>query len=155
MSDINKTDWKKVDKGMKDKVLKDNDTWKTFTEEKKVAFCKYLKEKQKIVSRLAKLLESNIPTFGDSVRQHLRNFCNGNGGKPEVKAKAEKNEGSKESSGPQWTTQTGKKNGNREKHNEENGEWIDDVYSEKNKAHRPCHGQRSAANEPGLAPRGS
>ena len=40
MSDINRTDWKKVDKGMKDSVLKDNDTWKTFTEEMKFAFCK-------------------------------------------------------------------------------------------------------------------
>ena len=100
MSDINRTNWKKVDKGMKDKVLKTNDIWKALTEEKKIAFCKYLKEKQKVVSKLAKLFESNILTFGDSVRQHLRNFCNDNGSKPEAKAKAEKRKAAKKAVGP-------------------------------------------------------
>ena len=102
MSDTIKAEWEKVDKAMEEKVLKNNDTWKAFNEDRKTAFCKQLKEKEKTVRRLAKLLESNVPTFGDSIRQHLRNFCSDNAGQGKEK---EKSEGKKEEDGPQWNAQ--------------------------------------------------
>ena len=134
MSDTLRLEWKKVDKGMKEKVLRNNDTWKTLTEEKQIAFCKYLKEKKKIVQRLAKLLESNIPTFGDSVRQHLRNFCNDDKAEQRPKSPPKKG-GNQKEEGSQWTTQANKKSKDRERNSEkeERGAWADFVHTDKTK----------------------
>ena len=103
---------------MKDKVLRTNDAWKAYTEEKQIAFCKYIKEKPKILNKLAKYLDSNIPTFCDAIRQHLRNFCND--AKAEQKPKnAEKSEEKKEEEGVKSSTETNRKGRERTKERDE------------------------------------